>query len=315
VWIGGAEGLHQYAPPDDWYHADLGISTFSRGILEVDINYTGYWYRETFDYTRQAESIKHFVLVMPEKTYLTNRFPAHNVFHSIRFQTRPDDPLVQEGKEEFAWAFDHLYEAPEGRFREEFVPGRYYLAAAFIAAFVSSDEASGSDDAIRDPGIIGGGASTDYQEIMIEPGQTHSITLNITDADGWACPWIYVFDGRRFVRMTEILRNLRGKQSERTEVSRIGPVRTVNDTIILRVAEEREETAFIDQLFLVVDGVKVVAESDPQIAAKVAELDRDYLIITSGESYAFRFRLSGSIVGGDLADVRVVASGFYMPVE
>jgi len=126
---------------------------------------------------------------------------------------------------------------------------------------------------------------------------------------------LYVYNGRRFVRTTEILRDHRGKESERTEVSCIGPVRTVDDAIILRVSEEREEIAFLDQFYLVVDGVKVVAESDPQVAAKVAEKDQDYLIITSGESYEFRFRRRGSFVGEELADVLVVASGFYVPLE
>jgi hypothetical protein len=315
VWVGGAEGLHQHAPPDDWLHADLGISAFGRGILEMDIVYSGDWYRETFSYTRQAENIKHFVLVMPERLYLTYQVPAHDVFLSIQFPTNPDDPLVKEGREEFSWAFDYLYEAAEGRFREEFAPGRYYVAVAFIAAPISRDEANESDDGLLYPGITGGGASTDYQEIVMEPEQIRSVTWHITDADGWACPWVYVYDGRRFVRMTEILRDLRGKQSERTEVSRIGLVRTVGDTIIVRVAEEREEIAFIDQLYLVVDGVKVVAESDPQVAAKVAEIDQNYLIITSGEFYEFKFRRRGSFVGGELADVLVVASGFYVPLE
>jgi len=181
VWIGGAGGLYQYAPPDDWYHVDLGISIFSTGILEVDIVYTGNWYRDTFSYTRQAENIKHFVLVMPERLHSTYQVPAHSVFHSIRFQVNPDDPLVKESREEFAWAFDYLYEAPGGYFREEFVPGKYYLAVAFIAAPIGREEADRSDDGTPYPGVTGGGASTDYQEIVIEPEQTHSVTTYITD--------------------------------------------------------------------------------------------------------------------------------------
>jgi hypothetical protein len=301
VWIGGAEGLYQYAPPDDWDHDDLAISAFSTGILEVDIVYSDDFYRDWFGYTRQAENIKHYVLVMPEEG--TTRATAHDVFYSIRFQVDPDDPLVKEGREEFAWAFDYLYEAPEGRFTGEFVPGKYHLAVAFIA--VPKDNPS--------PGAPRGGASTEYQEIVIEPEQTLPVTIQMTDGDGWACPWLYVYDGRGFVRTTEILRNHRGKQGERTEVSHIGPVRIVDGTITVRVAEEREEIAYVDQLYLVVGGAKVAAESDPQVAAKVAERDQDYLIIASGESYEFRFRPPGAF--GDLADVQVVATGFYVPLE
>jgi hypothetical protein len=315
VWIGGADGLYQYVSPADWYHDDLGVSTFSTGVLEIDIAYVGSFYREYFGYTRQAENIRHFVLVIPKNVVFAHQVPARDVFHSIRFQTNPDDPLLKEGSEELSWVLDYLYEAPEGYFWQEFVPGEYYVAVALIAAPIGWQEIGESDGGSPYSGNPAGGASTGYREIVIGPDQTYSDIWNMDDGDGWACPWLYVYDGSHFVRTTEILRDHRGRENERTEVSHIGPVRNVDGAIILRVAEEREEITFIDQLYLMIDGVRVFAESDPQATVKVARRDQDYLIITNGVSYEFIFRVPASVAGTELVDVSIVASGFYVPLE
>jgi hypothetical protein len=282
------------------------------GFLKADIIYSGTWYRETFGYTRRAKNIRHFVLVMPESE--VTRATASEVFTSIRFPTSPDVLLMREGRKEFSWALEYLYEAPEGHFRGQFEPGVYYVAAAFIAAPLSKEEAGYSDDVILYPGVTGGGASTDYQEIVIEPGE-NTIELSLTDENGWACPWLYVYNGHDFERRTEILRNIRGKQNEQTEVSHIGPVEIVDGSVTCAVAEERGEISFIDELYIIADGMKVRPEANPYVATKVAEKDQDYLIITGGESYEFRFKLPDSFASRKRVVVWVVVSGFYVPMN
>jgi hypothetical protein len=257
------------APPTDV------ASTGSAGFLEVDVDYVGTWYRETFGYTRQAENVKHYVLVMPESQ--VDRATAADVFSSLSFTAGPGVLSIREDRRELAWTLEYVYEAPGGYYRGQFEPGIYYVAAAFVAAPISREEAGHPDDAILYPGITGGGASTDYWRIAIKPGE-NSIVLRMTDGDGWACPWLYIYDGHSLERRTEILRNVRGRQNERTETSSIGPVEIVDGSVTLVVAEERDEISFIDELYIVVDGIEVRAEADPYALAKVAERDRDYLI-------------------------------------
>jgi hypothetical protein len=220
---------------------------------------------------------------------------------------------VREGREEFAWTLEHVHEAPGGHFRGEFEPGTYFVAAAFVAAPISREKAGHPDDAILYAGITGGGASTGYERITIEPGE-NVIQFRLTDQDGWACPWLYVYDGRSFERRTEILRNARGQQNERTEQTPIGPVEIVDGAITLQVAEEKDEISFIDELYVVVDGIELRAESDACPAAKVAAKDQDYLTITAGESCEFRFRLPDSLSAQERAPVSVVVSGYYAPL-
>ena len=158
-------------------------------FLDVDIDYRGTWYRETFSYTREAENIAHFVIVMPESQ--VDRATADQIFSSIDFLLLPDVLTIREDRAAFAWALDYLHEAPGGYFRGQFEPGAYYVAAAFVAAPLNKEEAGVPDDTILYAGMTGGGASTDYWKIQIAPGE-NAIIVSLTDSEGWACPWLYV---------------------------------------------------------------------------------------------------------------------------
>jgi hypothetical protein len=287
--------------------------TADMGTLTVDIDYTGTWYRETFDYSREAANIRHYVLVMPESEM--DRASAGEIFVTFGFLTSPDEPMINRDGEDISWTRDYLYEAPAGYFTGEFAPGTYYVAVAFIAAALSREEAGVSEDVILYPGVTGGGASTDYKGIVIEAGETADVKFILTDANGWACPWLYVYDGCAFVRRTEILRSLRGKQNEQTEVSPIGVVPVVDGAITLKITEEKREITFIDEVTLIVDGVEIRAEAEPVFAAKVSASDQDYLILASGQSYAFRFRLPAAFASLDQADVSIAVTGFYVPLD
>jgi hypothetical protein len=37
-------------------------------------------------------------------------------------------------------------------------------------------------------GITGGGASSEYRLVTIQPGGQQDIVIVLTDKDGWACP-------------------------------------------------------------------------------------------------------------------------------
>jgi hypothetical protein len=282
------------------------------GTLQVDIDYRGTWYRETFGYTRQGENMAHFVLVIPESE--VDHATADQVFSSIDFSTAPTSLSLREGREPFAWALAYVNNAPEGRFRGQFEPGTYYVAAAFVAAPLSREDAGQPDENALYSGMTGGGASTDYWRIEIAPGE-NTVTLGLTDRDGWACPWLYVDNGRSFEKRTEILRNAKGKENEQTEMTPIGPVEIFDRSITLVVAEEKEETTYIDELHIIVEGIEVRAAGASRIAAAVAARDQDYLVIASGESREFRFPLPDSFAGRERAAVSVVVSGFYAPLE
>ncbi len=279
------------------------------GTLKVTIDYTGTWYRETFGYTRQAVNIQHIVLVVP-KARQDEINPAE-IFSALLVTTDQGDVPVTDIRPDLQWVLDYLHDAPAGYYTGEFEPGDYAVAAAFVAAPLSREEAGVSEDMILYGGITGGGASTGYRDVVIEPGKTTTLTVTLTDDNGWACPWLYVFDGHAFERRTEILRNLNGKNNEQTEVTYLGLISPVEGAITLKIAEEKDEITFVDVLYLIIDGVPVYADAGPASAARLAHDDQDYLVIASGESYTFRFDLPGRAAGQSPVPVSVVVTGYY----
>jgi hypothetical protein len=280
-------------------------STEMTGTLEVDIDYTDTWYRETFNYARDAENIRHVVLVMPLNE--SENILAGQVFSRLAF------PPEEGAEDPYGWALDYIYDAPDGYFTGGFPPGTYALAAAFLANPLSREEAGVGEDVILWAGVTGGGASTDFQTVEIEQGETTSVTIGMDDSDGWACPWLYVFNGQTFERRVEILRNIRGKEQQYTETTFIGPVTIIDGSAVIKVVEEKDEISYIDALYLEIDGVKISAQPESAAAAQIAEIDGDYLILHRGESREFRFVVPSASSGQQ--SVSVVATGYYTSVE
>jgi hypothetical protein len=281
----------------------LPAGTLKQGTLDVQITYRGDFYVETFDYAPDAENIRHYVLIMPESV-AAEADPGW-IFTSIDLES--DTLSVRPDRPEYAWAFEYLYDAPDAHFVGQLDPGTYAVAAAFVAGPASREDVGAGDDAILWPGVTGGGANTEFQTVTIEAGQTSSLVFAMTDSNGWACPWLYVFDGQTFTRRTEILRNVR--EQARTEITPLAGLAVVDGTVVIRVAEEKDEVTVIDALVLMVDGVPVPAQGEA--AGQVAAADGDALILRQGEMAEFRFPVPPSFSGA----ASLAVTGYYVAGE
>lgn len=273
-------------------------SSVKMGTLSVTINYTDTFYREVFDYTPDAPNIWHFVLVLPASE--AQRESAPQVLYSVRFPEKQGDPWITNP--ELQWAEPYLYQAPGATFTGSFAPGDYQVAALFLAGPISAEEA-GVEEGTLYAGITGGGASTDLIPVHISAGEDAQITITMTDADGWACPWLYVFNGTEYERRTEILRDIRDQQQ--TEITPLGAVPVVNGAIRLRISEEKAETTHLDQLYLLVNGERISA-GDPALD----EQDNQVVVLNQGDTRDIRFALPEHLQ--DTATVSVVAAGYYI---
>ncbi|MFZ5820142.1 MAG: hypothetical protein ACOYYJ_09580 [Chloroflexota bacterium] len=150
------------------------------GRLEAEIRYTGGWYRETFDYRPDAPNIRHLLLVMPVESDIALESPGW-VFTSLEFTPYPEPLTVRMGLVEYIPLLEYLYDAPQGDATLDLPPGAYNLAAAFLAAPLPPP----GDDALLYPGVTGGGASTEFQQVVIAAGETIEILIELTDEDGW----------------------------------------------------------------------------------------------------------------------------------
>lgn len=283
---------------------DEVASTEPEGMLEADIQYDDEFYVETFNYSRDAENVRHFVMVVPESEIERAMDEVTWVFTGLipqedgSFVMRED--RIEEGYE---WGLDYIYNAPGGVFTGAFPPGRYGVAAAFLTGPVTREEVGAGEDAILWAGITGGGANTQLQIVEIVAGETTSIDFPMTDSNGWACPWLYVFDGENYVRYSEILRNVRDEA--RTEITDLYGFAVVDGEILLRIAEEEEEISYLDGFYLLVDGEPVYADN-----ALLSAVDGESLILHQGESVDLRFAVDGTP-----ETVQVVAHGYYEVIE
>jgi hypothetical protein len=193
-------------------------------------------------------------------------------------------------------------------YQAELKPGRYYVGGCFIAAPLSREEAGVGDDAILYAGITGGGASSDYQVVTIEPGGRRDITIFLADRDGWACPWVYVFNGQTFARRSEILRNLNAKTLETTQRVPLGAVTVQDGMIRLQIREEKPETTYLDTLYLEVAGTPVWPEPRHRLLVSV---DQNYLVLRQGDVYELTFDVSA--IAGDVTVVEatIISTGYY----
>jgi hypothetical protein len=149
------------------------------GSLDLEIRYSGQWYKETFNYQADAPNIRHLALVVPSEVEFKER--AGWVFTSLVFTPSPQQFALREEAYAYEPMLEYLHDAPQGHTVIELAPGAYRLAVAFIAAALPPP----NDDALLYAGVTGGGASTEFREIMIEAGKTVTITIELTDENGW----------------------------------------------------------------------------------------------------------------------------------
>ncbi|MBI5932244.1 MAG: hypothetical protein HY867_00945 [Chloroflexi bacterium] len=156
----------------------------STGTLDLTINYTGSWYRETFNYQPDAQNIRHIAMILPSNVDF-NDSPGR-VFTTLEFTPSPEPLAFQEvtyagDPNPYKLLLEYMHDVPQGHATLDLAPGIYQLAVSFIAAALPPP----NEDAFLYPGVTGGGASNEFQEIAIEAGKTLTLTIELTDENGW----------------------------------------------------------------------------------------------------------------------------------
>jgi len=302
LWLPGAAEAEALLPQTGPKPAPT-VSGATTGLLAVDIEYIGQWYRDTFHYSKAAPNIRHVAVIMPAAQYQENPHVPGQICSSLSFPL-DDEPLqFRSGAGETNWDLSVLHSVPV---QLELEPGSYYVGGCFIAAPLSRQEAGAGDDLIFYAGITGVGASSDYQVVAIEPGGRKEITIILTDKNGWACPWVYVFNGTTFERRSEILRNLNSKSRETTQRHPLGPVAVQDGVVRLQIREEKPETSYLDALYLEVAGVPVRPRT-----GRLSKVDGQYLVLRQGDRYELSLDVSTLAGDGTSVEIVIVSAGYY----
>ena len=149
------------------------------GTLDLTIRYTRHWYREIFNYQPDAPNIRHVAFILPEEVAFETGAGWELTY--LAFTPLPEPLKLTDSGNIYAPMLEYLYDVPQGHAAIELPPGMYKLAVAFIAAALPPPD----EDAILYPGVTGGGASNEFQEIVIIAGKTLTLEIELTDENGW----------------------------------------------------------------------------------------------------------------------------------
>ncbi len=85
----------------------------------------------------------------------------------------------------YSCALEYIYQAKYGNIKIALEHGEYVFAVAFLASEVNLQEAGHSQDTLLWPGVTGGGASTSFEQLLINDGEHKSIKVELNDDNGW----------------------------------------------------------------------------------------------------------------------------------
>jgi len=156
-------------------------ATPSTGTLDLTIRYTGSWYRETFDYQPDSPNVRHMALLLPSGDNTVFVDSPGLIFTSLTFTPPPEPFMFKDDSAFYDFLLEYLHDVPQGHVVIELVPDAYRLAVAITLAALPPPD----DDALLYPGVTGGGISNDFQEVVIEAGETLEMTVELTDDNGW----------------------------------------------------------------------------------------------------------------------------------
>lgn len=123
-----------------------------------------------------------------------------------------------------------------------------------------------------------------------------------------SCPWMYCKKGNKFLKQSEILQDVVGKENQTTTTHELPKWSLKNGKVTIRLQEEKDEITYIDHLTLSANG-----ESFNSDIAELQGLDNNYLIMKKGDVLEITFDLPKHIKKTDKLILK--ATGYYIPDE
>jgi hypothetical protein len=191
---------------------------------------------------------------------------------------------------------------------ENLEPGTYTLAV-YLPESSTFDPNFGDNDEASD--------GLGLENIEVGPNDDLEFYFKKTDFKVWncmSCPWLYVFDGKEFVKTTEVLKDLVGCEREATTRHALPASLIKNGKIRIRIQEEKDEISFIDRVALRwEEGVMNAQSSSRAVRRQLRKKDGDYLILKKGEFVELEFKVPKRLAGQEA--FLLETEGYYEPDE
>jgi len=176
-----------------------------------------------------------------------------------------------------------------------------YVLVAYNPASVNFDPNNGNPAEASD-GVV-------LEELRINENSTLNYNFVQKDFKNWnclSCPWLYAYDGKKYVRLTEVIQDVVGEENCQTTRHEIPVEYILNGKMKFRIQEEKEETSYLDRISLTVDGNKIMP-----VKTSLTEEDKDYVVLEKGDYIDLEFDLSGYTSGDH--EIIFECNGFYIP--
>lgn len=141
----------------------------------------------------------------------------------------------------------------------------------------------------------------EYNSIVIKniniDGYNHyNFFFNESDFKEWnclSCPWLYVYDGTNYIKLTEVIKDVIGEKNCKTDEVEIPVEYIKGNELKFLLKEEKEEISYIDGISLLINGVEVF----PKLSTteKVVFGDGKFLTLKQGESIEVNFDIDSNI--------------------
>jgi hypothetical protein len=148
---------------------------------------------------------------------------------------------------------------------------------------------------------------------QVEIDGNNSFEAKKDDFKEWnclSCPWLYVFDGQNYMRQCEIIKDVVGKSAETTTKHQIDSKMLKNNTLKIKIQEEKDEISYLNRLVLKVGKNTYLPSASSSVEALYAK-DQNYLQLRKGEFIEIEFKIPQE---ADLsAEITLEATGYYEP--
>lgn len=134
---------------------------------------------------------------------------------------------------------------------------------------------------------------------------------NLSNYCAYSCPWVYIFNGEKFIKYKEIIKDQNSEALDLYQPLTIQANCIVDDELSILIIEELEETSYLDHIYLEVDGTRIEPETASIIRTLLLQPDEKYLQLEKGESVMIKFYIS--LNNPMPTDVNLMVKGFYKP--
>jgi len=126
-----------------------------------------------------------------------------------------------------------------------------------------------------------------------------------------ACPFFYYKNKSAYSYGGELIRNLNSIKKEGLDFTEINKCFVSSDTLKLMIKEEKDETSFLDEIYLKInDSLLVLPKSDNAIInSNILFRDGKYEILKQGSDFEIYFIIPSSIF---IESVKIYSYGYYL---